>query len=151
MLRFEGDKTFAKPPEEVWNRLTDAQFLVQCVPGVEAVKKAEADEAAWTLRPGLSFVKGTLDVTLRVVDKVPHSSARLLAHSKGIGTSSEVEAAFALSPSGGGTGLHWTAEVKNLGGLLKAVPQGLLQAAAQKVIGDLLTAIETRLAGQGTT
>lgn len=145
MLRFEGEKDFTRPISEVWCKLTDARFILQCVPGVESVKQAEPDEAIWTLRPALTFVRGTLEVTLRVVDRVPETSARLQAHSKGIGSSSEVEATLALSPTESGTHVQWIAEVKSLGGLLKAVPQGLLKASAQKVITDLLPDIEKRL------
>jgi carbon monoxide dehydrogenase subunit G len=146
MLRFEGDKDFAQQPSDVWNKLTDARFLLECIPGVESVVKSEADEAVWKLRPGFSFVRGTLDVTLRVADRVPESSARLEAHSKGIGSSSDVEASLAFSPAEAGTRVHWVAEIKTLGGLLKAVPQGLLKASAQKVITDILAAVEQHLA-----
>src|SRR5436305_11893961 len=92
MLHLEGDKDFPGAPAAVWGKLTDARFLVQCIPGVEAVARAEPDAAAWTLRPGVSFVRGTLDVSLRVVDAVAETSARYLIHSKGIGSTSDVEA-----------------------------------------------------------
>src|SRR5438067_1801791 len=45
MLHFEGTRDFARPPAEVWARLTDARFLVKCLPGVESVKQADADGA----------------------------------------------------------------------------------------------------------
>jgi carbon monoxide dehydrogenase subunit G len=146
MLRFEGDKDFALPPAPSWAKLTDARFLVQCIPGVESVTRAEPDAAEWTLRPGVSFVRGTLDVSLRVAEAVPDTSARLLVHSKGIGSTADVEATLAFAPQGSGTRVHWTAEVKTLGGLLKAVPQGLIKASAQKVIADAWAAVEARLA-----
>ena len=38
----------------------------------------------------------------------------------------------ALVGSGHMTRVHWKAEVKQLGGLLKAVPAGLIRGAAQK-------------------
>ncbi len=73
------------------------------------------------------------------------SLVRLALASKGIGTSSEVEATVSLSPQQTGTRLQWVAEVKSLGGLLKAVPQGLIRGAAQKVVNDAWTAVENRL------
>jgi carbon monoxide dehydrogenase subunit G len=147
VLHFDGDKDFAQSPAQVWDKLTDARFLLECIPGVESVTRAERHEAAWKLRPGFSFVRGTLDVSLRIMETVPGSEAKLEVHSKGIGSSSDVEATFALTPiESGGTRVHWTAEVKSLGGLLKAVPQGLLKASAQKVITDILAAAEQRLA-----
>jgi uncharacterized protein len=145
MLHFEGEKEFRRPVADVWAKLSDARFLVECVPGVETVVRAEPTEAVWTLRPGLSFVRGTLEITLKVVEAVRESSVRLTVTSKGIGSSSDVEAVLRLTPEGDGTRVAWTADVKSLGGLLKALPQGLLKASAQKVIGDIWAAVEAKL------
>ena len=127
-------------------KLTDARFLVQCIPGVEAVAVAEADRAVCTLRPGFSFVRGTLELTLRVVEAVPATSTRLSLQSKGIGTTSEVEVRLTCTAQEGGTRVHWTADITQLGGLLKAVPQGLIRGAAQKVIDDVWINVAARLA-----
>jgi carbon monoxide dehydrogenase subunit G len=146
MVRFEGDRDFALAPVDVWEKLTDARFLVQCIPDVEKVKQAEVDRAELVLRPGFAFVRGTLEVSLRVEDAIAPESGRVLLHSKGIGSSSDVEATLAVAPrDGGGTRVHWVAEVKSLGGLLKMVPGGLIRGAAQKVIGDAWDAIEAKL------
>lgn len=145
MLRFEGDKDFRPAPAELWAKLSDARFLVQCVPGAEKVKESAQDHALFTLRPGFSFLPGTLNVTLTVAEAVAGELVRVLAHSKGIGTSSDIEAALQLAPQDSGTRVHWITEVKNLGGLLKAAPQGLLKAAAQKAIEDVLQAVERNL------
>jgi uncharacterized protein len=146
MLRFEGDRDFRQAPAELWAKLTDARFLAQCVPDVETVRQAQPDRAELVLRPGFAFVRGTLEVTLQITDAVEPSSARVLLHSKGIGSTSDVEATLALAPQGAGTRVHWAAEVKALGGLLKAVPSGLVRGAAQKVVEDAWAAVESRLA-----
>jgi carbon monoxide dehydrogenase subunit G len=149
MLRFEGDRDFPQAPGELFARLADARFLVQCVPDVESVASAEADRAVLVLRPGFSFVRGTLETTLQVVDAVAPTALRVLLHSKGIGSSSDVEAALALAPREAGTRVHWTAEVKSLGGLLKLVPSGLVRGAAEKVINDAWNRLTERVAAGG--
>jgi carbon monoxide dehydrogenase subunit G len=146
MLHFEGDRDFSLSPDELWSKLADIHFLAGCVPDAESVSFPDAETAQVVLRPGLSFVRGTLDLTMKFTEQIETSSARLLLSTKGIGTTSTVEAAFALSASDAGTRLHWSADVTQLGGLLKAVPQGLLKAAAQKVILDAWSALEARLA-----
>jgi carbon monoxide dehydrogenase subunit G len=145
MLRFEGDKDFAQPPAEVWAKLHDVQFLQQCIPGSESVVRSEADQVVCILRPGFAFVRGTLELTLRVVEAVPTSSIRIVTHTKGIGSTTDVEALLTIAPQDAGTRVHWTAEVKSLGGLLKAVPQGLIKAAAQKVVADAWTSVDAQL------
>ena len=149
MLHFNGYREFSLPPDQLWAKLTDARFLVSCIPDVESVSEAEADHAALVLRPGLAFVRGSLETTLRIVPVAPPHSAKVLLYSKGIGTYSAVEAGLQLAPQGDGTRVHWTAEVKELGGLLKMVPQGLIRGAAEKVINDLWASIERKLSGAG--
>lgn len=148
MLHFEGDRELKQLPPVLFTRLSDARFLLSCLPGVETTQKAEADTAVWTLRPGLSFMRGTLEITLRVLDAVPEQSVRYEVVSKGIGSSSTVSAAVRLVAQEDGTRLYWQADVLELGGLLKAVPQGLIKASAQKVIADIWAALEPRLVSE---
>jgi carbon monoxide dehydrogenase subunit G len=147
MNQFEGERDFALPPQALWDKLSDARFLVTCIPDVQSVARAEPGEAVCTIRPGFAFVRGTLELTLRVVEAVPAQSVRALVLSKGMGNSSTVEATLALAPHESGTRVHWVAQVKEMGGLLKMVPQGLVRGAAQKVVADAWTAVEARLAG----
>jgi carbon monoxide dehydrogenase subunit G len=145
MMQFEGDREVPLSSAALWQKLSDARFVVECVPDVESVSQSEADRAVCVIRPGFAFVRGSLELTLQVVEAVPESSVRLLLHTKGIGSSSDVEATLTLTPQEGATRIHWVVEVKSLGGLLKAVPQGLIKAAAQRVIADVWTAVEGRL------
>jgi len=145
MLHLEGEKDLSQAPKDVWNKLGDTQFLAKCIPGVESVSDALPDSLKCRIRPGFAFVRGTLELMLSVTEKVSESFLRYLLHTKGIGSSSEVEATISLSPLGTGTRLHWMVEIKRLDGLLKMVPPGLVQAGAQKVIADAFAAIEARL------
>ena len=145
MLQFAGDREFTQSPADVYARLTDVSFLVGCIPDVETVKSTDADRAELVLRPGFSFVRGTLEVNLRFVEKTEPTSARVLLLSRGIGSTSEVEATLALAPQEAGTRVHWTAEVKSLGGLLKMVPAGVIRGAAEKVINDAWNRIVERM------
>jgi uncharacterized protein len=145
MVRFDGEKDFPQPSAELWAKLSDARFLVQCIPDVESVVEVESDRARMALRPGFSFVRGTLEATLRIVDAVAPKTARYLITNKGIGSSADAEATITLVPQGAGTRVRWAAEVKALGGLLKMVPSGLIRGAAQKVVNDTWSAVEAKL------
>jgi carbon monoxide dehydrogenase subunit G len=145
MIRLEGARDLPLPPAELWAKLTDARFLVSCVPDVESVSQVAGDSATFVIRPSLAFVRGNLEVALQVAEKAPPASATVLLNSRGIGSSSAVDAAFTLTPTDAGSHVHWTAEVKELGGLLKLVPQGLIRGAAQKVIEDIWSTIAEQL------
>ncbi len=145
MTQFEGDREVPLAAAAVFQKLSDARFLVECVPDVESVGQSQPDMAVCIIRPGFAFVRGSLELTLNVAEAVADSSVRLLLHTKGIGSTSDVEATLTLTTKEGATRIHWVVELKTLGGLLKAVPQGLIKAAAQKVIADVWTAVEGRL------
>ena len=145
MSRFEGDQDLPQPPTDLWPKLTDPNFLVRCVPGIEKVSQLESNRAVFILRPGLAFMRGTLEVTMEIAEAVANQSARFNLLSKGIGSTSDVQATLAFQPHEKGSRIHWTAEIRQLGGLLKAVPGGLIQAAARKVINDAWTAVEKQL------
>ena len=61
------------------------------------------------------------------------------------GASSTVESRLEFRAADGGTLVRWTADLIALTGLLKMVPQGLLEGTARKVIEDVWAAVESRL------
>ena len=147
-MRFEGDREFPLPPAELFAKLRDARFMVQCIPDSTPQGEPTQDKAQCTVRPGFAFVRGTIEVTLEVAEAVAPTKLRLMLLSKGIGTSSDVEAIASFAAKDAGTHVHWTAEVKRLGGLLKAVPGGLIRGAAQKIIDDLWNGVAAKLAAK---
>jgi carbon monoxide dehydrogenase subunit G len=143
MLRFEGNSILPGPAAVNAARLKDATYLVKRLPDLEKITSVEPTRATFTLRPGLSFVRGTLEVKLEIREE----GDCIIHYMKGksIGSTNDVEARMTLSDSDGQTRLDWVAEVKNITGLLKAVPQGLIKAAAQKVIADTIAALQKGL------
>jgi carbon monoxide dehydrogenase subunit G len=147
MQRFEGERTFAMPVEGLWPKLSDAAFLARCVPDSTLVGEPERDRAKYTVHPGFSFARGSLAVTMEILERQEPVAVRFRLTSRGVGTSSVVESALTLAPTETGSKVCWTAEVMQLGGLLKMVPSGLIRGAAQKVIEDVWDGIARQLAG----
>jgi carbon monoxide dehydrogenase subunit G len=145
MLQFEGTEDLPRSPSDVWPQLNDAGRLAEFIPDRESLKSAAADEAVCVVHPGFSFVRGTLEMTIRVLERKPESEARVNFHSKGVGATSDVEVSFRLEPLGEGTRVHWKAEVKQMTGLLRFAPQGLVRGAAQKVVRDIWTNVRAKL------
>ncbi len=149
MMRFEGESILPGSPAVNAARLKDATFLVKRLPDLDKIKSLEKSHATFTLRPGLSFVRGTIEANLEI-----HEEGDCIVHlikGKSIGATNEVEARLTTADADGQTRLTWVAEVKNLTGLLKAVPQGLIKAAAQKVIADTVAALQKGFAEPETT
>lgn len=147
MIQLSGERQVAVAPEKLFAEMGDLTRLVHTLPDVSKVKSISEDHANFVVKPGLSFVKGELDTVVQRVQHDPPRSATLAIASKGIGSSSKVQAAFELEPVDGGTLVRWRAEVQELGGLLKLVPSGLLKGAAQKVFDNWISGLEQRLRG----
>ncbi len=145
MLRVQGEEKFDQPPDVFWMSLARPEFICLCFPGVDRVVKSDDRSAAIVVRPGFSFVRGTLDVSFEFAETDPPRSARVLIHVKGIGSAAELELHIQLNPADDGTTVAWTANSIQLGGLLKAVSSGLMQAAAQKVASDTWAEVRKRL------
>ncbi len=144
-MNFQGERFFSMPIDALFAKLADAAFLVDCIPDASPVGTASPDEAKCAVRPGFSFARGSLDVTMTIQSRQPTTNVAVLLSSKGIGSSADVSAALTLSAEGEKTKVAWTASVVKLGGLLKAVPSGLIRGAAQKVIDDVWGGIESKL------
>lgn len=145
MIHFEGRKTFALPVAEVAAKLSDAAFLVSCLPDTEIVE-ATSDRAVWKLKPKLAFLSGSLTVEMTATARDPGRSVTFRVQAKAIGTSSTVMTALTFSPTPeGGTEVYWTGDVTEVTGLLKMVPKGLIQGSAEKVIEEVWSAVSARL------
>ena len=144
-MKFEGDQDFVQEQAVVWNKLRSAAFLVECIPDSTVEGQPTRDEARCTVRPGFSFVRGTLDVTIKMLEAVEPTMIKIGLLSKGIGSGSDVEATLHFAAKEHGCHVHWVADIKSMSGLLKMVPSGLIKGAAQKVIDDLLQGVQQKL------
>jgi len=145
-MQFQGERTFSLPVDALFARLADATFLAACIPDASPVGAPTPDSAHCAVRPNFSFVRGSLDVVVNVLSRQPPTDSKCLLTSKGIGSSADVEATLTLSPVDDKTKVAWTATVVKLGGLLKAIPAGLIRGAAQKVIDDVWAGVDAKLA-----
>lgn len=148
MVHFEGDRSFPLPIADVAAKLSDADFLVRCLPDAQ-IAEATPDRATWKLKPKLSFLTGSLDSVMEVTAREAGKSAAFTVTSKAIGASSKMNAALTFAEAADGTAVHWTGDLVELNGLLKMVPKGLIQSAAQKVIDDVWAAVGAKLGHPG--
>src|SRR5262245_41252892 len=98
MLTIEGEHNLPAQAGTCWAKLTDPQFLTGCISNIESVVQSQPDQVRFKLHPGVSFVRGSLDVTLQIQKIESGKSARYWVHSQGIGSSSDVEALLTLKP-----------------------------------------------------
>ena len=154
MIRLEGDRQLAYAPDETFAKLSDARFLVRCIQGGTPSGTPTEKEALSIVRPNYPFMRGTMELTLKIVKATPSTKVEVQILGRGTNAGSIVDVFLDLAEHEGITKVHWTAEVKKLEGMLSYVQVGQIQTAAQKIVqevwnmvGNVLPRELTRTAG----
>jgi len=144
-LTFGGEETLVAPPERVFDLLTDLDQLATTIPDLVSAEKTDERTLQCVVRPGLSFLRGTLRVTIVLGEIERPVSATMRVAAKGIGTQIGVESRIQIANDPAGTKLTWTAEVVELKGLAATVGRTLITAAADQVIRGAWQRVRERL------
>src|SRR5213075_2613850 len=96
MIQVSGQRQFAVPIVRLFAELSDLQKVIASLPEVKKVKSITPQRAEIVVSPGLTFGKGKLDTIVEKLSEDPPKSATLQIASKGIGSSSKVQASFHL-------------------------------------------------------
>lgn len=135
-LQFSGEERFAVPPERVYAAITDLDSLSKNIPDAVSTERVGPTTLACVVRPGFSFLRGTLKLVIELGESDPPRAAGMRIAASGIGQSMKAISRSELIADGDGTLVRWTAEVLERKGLVAAVSKSLIQAAADKVIRD---------------
>jgi carbon monoxide dehydrogenase subunit G len=144
MIHFEGDVRFPLSLTEVAEKLSDAGYLASSLAEAEIIS-ATPEKAVWRIKPKLSFLTGTQTTEMIRTEHRPGESVTFTLTTRSIGASSTVVTHLRFVPDHQGTRVLWSGDITEVSGLLKMVPQGLLEGAARKVIEDVWEAVRRRL------
>ena len=84
-LTFGGNESFSAPPEQVFATLTDLERLPRIIPDLISSEKVDNRTLNCVVRPGFSFLRGTLRMTITIVELKPPESASMKVTAAGIG------------------------------------------------------------------
>lgn len=144
-VQFGGEEHFAATPEKLFDALTDLEGIEHMIPDVVSAERRGDGSLACVVRPGFSFLRGTLKLVLRVSGLHRPSSAAMEVAAQGIGVSMHVVSQFHILSEPGGSLLRWQAELRDVRGLIATVSPGLVRAAADQVIHQAWKKLHERL------
>ncbi|HEX4149407.1 MAG TPA: SRPBCC domain-containing protein [Pirellulales bacterium] len=133
-LEFGGTETFAAPPERVFNTLTDLDGLAALIPDLVSSERSGPDALNCVVRPGFSFLRGTLKLKIEVAELVPPQRATMRVAAQGIGVAIRIESNLGIEPVPEGSRLIWAARIVEMKGLVATLSPALVRAAADQVI-----------------
>ncbi len=148
MLHFEGTFDVKADKEKVFDFLLDPNALANCLPDLQKVDVISEDEFKVKVKVGISFIKGDMDMTFKVVERDRPKHAKLQARGTGLGSSVDMTNVFDLIDGpDGGTSMRWKADA-NVGGMIASIGQRLLDTGAEKMVTELFDSIKTNLEKQ---
>lgn len=152
-LEFGGSEDFPAPPERVFDLLTDLDGVVALVPDLISSQRSGPQALECVVRPGFSFLRGTLKLKIEVSDIQRPRHATMLVAAQGIGVTIRIESQLnieplaVIEPAGEGSRLTWTARIVEMKGLVASLSPALVRAAADQVIRHAWQKVRERHAG----
>jgi len=148
MLHFEGTFDVKAGKEKVFDFLLDPNALANCLPDLQKVDVISDDEFKVLVKVGISFIKGDMAMTFKVIERERPSHAKLQARGTGLGSSVDMTNVFDLSDGpDGGTSMKWSADA-SVGGMIASIGQRLLDTGAEKMVNELFASIKENLEKQ---
>lgn len=146
-MKIEGNQTLKGKPQRVWEVITNPDILAKCIPGCEKLEKTEEDTYTATLTMGIGSVKGTYTGQVKLADKQPYSSYKMIVEGKGKPGFVKGEGVLNLQEQDGNTRVAYQGDVQ-VGGTIASVGQRMVQGTAKMIIGQFFTALDMILEQQ---
>jgi carbon monoxide dehydrogenase subunit G len=134
-VKIEGSQPIAAPRPRVYEVLINADTVAKIIPGCERLTPTGDNTYQVQLRPGLAALSGVYHGTVTLSEQRPPEHLRLTLTSKGSWGFADGDGHLALEEQDGQTLVRYSGELK-VGGLIAAVGQRLLDAAARKLMGE---------------
>ena len=132
-LDFSGAPEIAAPPDEVWKRLLDHEFVASVAPGVESVQPIDDRHFKVISGFGVGAVKVKFQLDVELSDVNPPRSLKMSAHGKAPGSGVDVSTTLEIEPvSPNRCRLRWSA-ISEIRGTVASVGARLLSGTAKKL------------------
>jgi uncharacterized protein len=144
-MHYEGAFDVPATKEKVFDFLDDPKRVTRIFPDVQSVRVIDENNFQMKAKVGLSFIKGTMDVKLTVVEKKRPTFSKLKARGSGLNSAVDLETAFTLEDGpGGGTHVKWAADAK-ISGMMASVGSRLIDAQADKYVKQTIASLQKSL------
>jgi len=144
VFKLEGQHTIAAGRERVYQALVDAGVLQRSIPGCQRLEKTGENSYSATLTAGVGAIKGAFSGNLRLEEMTPPQRYRIRVEGMGQPGFMKASGEVNLTEQEGGTLVEYWGEIQ-VGGLIAAAGQRMLQATGRMMVSKFFTAIEDEL------
>lgn len=143
-MTLDGTHHYKAPRDRVWAAFIDPGVLARATPGCERLDPVGPDEFEAALSVGVAGVKGVYQGRLAISDKQPPEGYTMRVEGSGRPGFIKGEGRLTLTEADGGTLVSIQGEAQ-VGGVIAAVGQRLLGAAAHMLLEQFFSALEAEI------
>jgi uncharacterized protein len=129
-MKIAGEQLLPLQPQAAWNLLLDHEVLARAIPGCESLVPIGPDEYEMKTKIAVSSIQGLFAGKIRIEDKNPPSSYRLVMEGQGRIGHVRGSGVLTLAAEGAGTKLTYQGEA-HIGGLIASVGERMLDMTAK--------------------
>jgi carbon monoxide dehydrogenase subunit G len=143
-IKFNGEFEVKRPPEEVYDFLTDPKKFGPLLPDFQGMTVQDATHFTVKVNVGISYIKGVAEVKMDLVQAERPKRAQYKGQGSVAGGNVSFIAGFDLSGVDGGTKVIWQGEAQIFGRLM-SVAGGLLEPLGKKNVQKLIDGLQAAL------
>ncbi len=144
-VKFNGDFTVKKTPQQVYDFLVDPNRFCPLLPDYQGMEILDAKNFLVKVSVGISHIRGTAAVKMSLVETEPATRAVYEGKGDVPGGSANLRAGFDLQPlPGGETKVIWLGQ-SNVVGRIASLAGGLLEPLAKKNVQKLIDGLQKAL------
>ncbi len=132
-MRISGAHRLPFPPDESYAKLQNPDLLAKTIPGCESLEKIGDDEYRMKMKMALAAVSGAFEGKVRIAERNPPTSFRLLVEGTGKIGFVKGEGLLTFSAVGGGSDVVYEGDVQ-VGGTIAAIGQRLIDSTSKTMI-----------------
>lgn len=136
--------SFQVPPARAWDALMDPAVISSCLPGCQQFEQIAEDEYRVVMTAAVAAIGGSFSGTVRMADKQPPHSYRLIVDGRGTPGFARGESTITLRETPAGVDMEVNATV-TVGGLVAQVGQRLLEMAAKMMMDRFFNCLKSKM------
>jgi uncharacterized protein len=143
-IKFTGEFTAPRTPEEVFEFLADPNKFGPLLPDFESMTVQDATHFTVKVRVGVGNIRGTAEIKMELAEATRPQRALYKGHGTAVGSQITISAGFDLSPLPESTRVAWQGEA-NVFGKLASMAGGMLEPLGKKNIQKLIDGLRWAL------
>ena len=144
-MLLQGKFQLPSSVDKTWGFVSDPSKVIGCVPGLESFTVGENKRIAAVVKVSIGFIRGTFQVTTKVVNEDPATHTAVLEiGGSGAGSGFTATVNIAVAPLGAQSELTWDATA-SINGPLGSLAKPLVEGNIKKIVNQLFDCVKAKL------